>query len=589
MFVKSANLLGWRAKKHEEKVVVKIVKWILLGLFLIIFHIEVYAENRYINNMMVLNELEDSDVAEIEMRGNGESCRLSFGSDGVIYDTSCFAIVNSKGLKVYCTPNKKLCKTYAEIYAFIFNPRPQAVTIRGIVLVASLDSAIEFKDGSGSISFLTNSDTGNKIFFNCKSGDYCEVVGVVNDGFLVSVNNARKIQNKHINTSTDTQLQANANRTMAPKKNHSIQTEITWRSLGIGIHNPGEIKDWTYFGIKTAQEASKWIDALKPLGGISYAGAARIWKQNGFSATEVKDWVLIGAKTPERAQWWIKAGAKTPLEVQEWKNIGVDTTNNIYSWKSIEFNTPSKAKMWIDINIKESSEVKKWLNVGINIPKHVQAWKAVEVQNHNDVAAWKKNGLTTPEEVKKWKDSGITTAQQASHWIQADIASLSEIKKWQSIGINDGNTYKEWKKYVQNVDGAKEWMDASYTLSDVASQVSSGNLSPSDVKWSSIKNKFWILVLIIIGILVYRALQRKCPNCKSRDFTEIGRESEFIGYEKYSKNEDKYTKKAGIQKTRGSNVKVDEVYDVETTYKCNECGEIFTQDDRERKTNIRNR
>jgi len=550
---------------------VKIVKWILLGLILSAYSTEIYAANKYVNNMTVLNANEDSDTAEIEMRGNGESCRLSLGSDGVIYATSCRTMVNSKKVKIYCTSKKKLCKTYDEIYAFIFNPRPQAVTIRGIVLVASLDSAIEFKDGNGSISFLTNSDTGNKIFSSCKSGDYCEIIGVVNDGFLVSVNNARKIQNKY----TDTQLQANTNRAIAPQQNHSIQIEITWRSLGIGIHNLGEIKDWTYYGIKTPVEASEWISALKPLGGISYAGAARIWKQNGFSASEVKEWVLIGAKTPERAQWWIKAGAKTPFEVREWRNIGVDTTNNISAWKSTEFNTPAKAKMWIDINIKESSEVKKWLNAGVNTPKHVQEWKAVGVQDYNDVTAWKKNGLTTPKEVQEWKGSGITTAEQASRWLQADVTSISEIKKWQAIGINDGNTCKEWKKYVQNIDGAKEWMDASYTLSDVASQVNSGNLSPSDVKWSSIKNKFWILVLIIIGILAYRALQRKCPNCKSRDFTEIDEEYYSKGYEQYDKKGNTYTKRNALSSKRGRFEKVNEVFDVTTTYRCNKCNETF--------------
>lgn len=693
MFVKNANLLGWRAKKYEEKVVVKIVKWILLGLSLIVLNTEIYAENRYINNMMVLNENEDSDTAEIAMSGNGESCRLSFGSDGIIYNTSCRTMVNSKGVKIYCTAKKKLCKTYDEIYAFIFNPQPKKITFRGVVS----SSAIELDD-DGAIWFSPKSNNARMIFDSCKSGDYCEIVGVVNDGFLVSVNNAKKINSANLaqannhntiphytfngvyklegrieqvmhygppgygedpqndkkltayilkllqpikvlsskddefNFTTETsevqlvihnfenikKLISNkstvflsgeffsshtgyhirkllmdvksinikkknttaANKLITPigaKKTNivSSSSNITWRDLGIGIHNPGEIKDWTYYGIKTPEEASEWISALKPLGGISYAGAARIWKQNGFSASEVKEWVLIGTKTPERAQWWIKSGAKTPFEVREWRNIGVDTTNNIYAWKSTEFNTPSKAKTWIDINIKESSEVEKWLNAGVNRPKHVQEWKAVGVQDYNDVRAWKKNGLTTPKEVQAWKGSGITTAEQASRWIQADVTSISEIKKWQEIGINDGNTCKEWKKYVQDIDGVKEWMDASYTLSDVASQVNSGNLSPSDVKWSKMKNIFWVLILIIVGIFGYRALQLKCPKCKSRNFTKIDEKSQKTGYQQYSKKGNTYTKVKGLSQKRGKYKKVEAVSDVTATYRCDDCGEVF--------------
>lgn len=75
------------------------------------------------NNLIVLNGEEDSDVAEIEISGNGESCRLDFESTGKIYSKSCLSIVNSKGVKIYCTPKKKMCKTYDEIYTFIFEPQ----------------------------------------------------------------------------------------------------------------------------------------------------------------------------------------------------------------------------------------------------------------------------------------------------------------------------------------------------------------------------------------------------------------------------------------------------------------------------------
>ena len=175
------------------------------------------------------------------------------------------------------------------------------------------------------------------------------------------------------------------------------ENKITWKNLGFGIHNPAEITDWTHYGIKTADEASLWIDALKPLGGISYAGAARIWKQNGFSANEAKGWVLIGAKTPERVRYWTNVGIKNA------------------------------------------------------------------------------------EEAQKWKDAGFATAQQVAEWIHAGINSVTEVQQWQEIGIYNVNSCKDWKSYVDNPNKAKEWMDASYSLDDVARQVAKGYLSPSDV------------------------------------------------------------------------------------------------------------
>ena len=73
------------------------------------------------DNLIVLNEEEEGDVVLIQLQGNGETCKLYFSSDGSIDNNSCLSIVNSKGLKIYCTPRKKMCKTYNEIHTFIFS------------------------------------------------------------------------------------------------------------------------------------------------------------------------------------------------------------------------------------------------------------------------------------------------------------------------------------------------------------------------------------------------------------------------------------------------------------------------------------
>lgn len=98
------------------------MKKIILTVLLAV--ISIYADN----NLIVLNDEEDSDVAELEIRGNGESCRLDFESTGKIYNSSCHSIVNSKGVRIYCTAKKKMCKTYDEIHAFVFEPQPQIST-----------------------------------------------------------------------------------------------------------------------------------------------------------------------------------------------------------------------------------------------------------------------------------------------------------------------------------------------------------------------------------------------------------------------------------------------------------------------------
>jgi len=63
----------------------------------------------------------------------------------------------------------------------------RTITAKGIIIFATLDSAIEINDGADSIGFLTDSEIGNKIFSICKVGEYCEITGVVNNKFFLSV------------------------------------------------------------------------------------------------------------------------------------------------------------------------------------------------------------------------------------------------------------------------------------------------------------------------------------------------------------------------------------------------------------------
>ncbi len=221
-------------------------------------------------------------------------------------------------------------------------------------------------------------------------------------------------------------------------------SSMTWQELGIGIHNPGEIKDWTYYGILTPKEASMWIDALKPLGNISYASAARLWVQNGFSAQETKAWVAVGAKSPESAKWWMNSGVKNPKELKQWQQMGVKDRYKIEAWMLHGVSTPQ--------------EVQKWISIGVNTPDEVDAWQKI--------------GIKTAAEVQQWKAIGVNHASDASKWIQAGVGSTQEVQQWQAIGVHDGYTCQKWKERAKATTPreAKKWMDASLSADEVESR-----------------------------------------------------------------------------------------------------------------------
>jgi len=103
---------------------------------------------------------------------------------------------------------------------------------------------------------------------------------------------------------------------------------------------------------------------------------------------------------------------------------------------------------------------------------------------------------------------------------------------------------------------------------------------------------FWvylILAIIAAALIWHFFLRLRCPKCRSLDYTELDSQSRFIGYQRYTKERGKggkteYKKTPGIHQTRGKNEKVEEVYETTSTYKCDKCGEIFTNDTKSTKS-----
>jgi hypothetical protein len=183
---------------------------------------------------------------------------------------------------------------------------------------------------------------------------------------------------------------------------------VTWESLGIGVHNKGEITDWTYFGIKSPKEAASWIDAFQPLGAVSYAGTARIWKQNGYTADEAKEWIAAGLKSPGAISSWKNAGINSTEELQRWKSIGIDTSGALSAWINAGFYTPESAKKCLKISLKDPMACRRQL----------EAWKQEKVI-HEDVS------------IKRKKEVVTTTAQtdMSTNGSNKNIAAVEEISK----------------------------------------------------------------------------------------------------------------------------------------------------------------
>lgn len=177
----------------------------------------------------------------------------------------------------------------------------------------------------------------------------------------------------------------------------------TWQDLGIGIDNPGEITDWTYFGTKTPREASEWITALKPLGNVSYSGAARIWKQNGYSASDVKKWVAIGVQTPEEGRRWHHYEVNSANVAKAWIDIGIDTPNKVGTWKSSNIMSHAEVKQWQDIGIEDAYIVNEWRSVGVNTFTEVKEWKSKSIKTAQALKEYKREQLRKTEEEKEKK------------------------------------------------------------------------------------------------------------------------------------------------------------------------------------------
>jgi len=56
------------------------------------------------------------------IKGNNEECDVTYQENKKLTDTTCLSLTNSKGMKIYCTETKKMCKSQSELDNFVNPP-----------------------------------------------------------------------------------------------------------------------------------------------------------------------------------------------------------------------------------------------------------------------------------------------------------------------------------------------------------------------------------------------------------------------------------------------------------------------------------
>ena len=68
-------------------------------------------------------------VNDYTIQGNGEKCKLTYAVDEHdLISSTCVKLTNSKGIKIFCTPGKKICKTEGEIINLFANKETKQPT-----------------------------------------------------------------------------------------------------------------------------------------------------------------------------------------------------------------------------------------------------------------------------------------------------------------------------------------------------------------------------------------------------------------------------------------------------------------------------
>ncbi len=124
-----------------------------------ISYLQAYSPTRPSNQItfQTVNE----DVVHAIIKGNGEQCKVYMHFEGIILETNCLQLTNSKKIKIFCTKQKKICKTEKEVIdAFNNVYSPQDTT--GTYEVTTIELNVRDNPG-GESNVLGTVKMGDKV------------------------------------------------------------------------------------------------------------------------------------------------------------------------------------------------------------------------------------------------------------------------------------------------------------------------------------------------------------------------------------------------------------------------------------------
>lgn len=108
------------------------LKLVTLSIFLLVMPLHAS------NDMRMIDYDKKKDISKIEVFDQkGNVCDTTLNLSGVIKESDCIQLTNSKGIKIFCTAKKRICKTEQELLDFI--PKNEEN--------GSSDNRIEIKEG----------------------------------------------------------------------------------------------------------------------------------------------------------------------------------------------------------------------------------------------------------------------------------------------------------------------------------------------------------------------------------------------------------------------------------------------------------
>jgi len=215
-----------------------------------------------------------------------------------------------------------------------------------------------------------------------------------------------------------------------------------------------KIEDWLREGFteKSAREWMKVIDDPK---------IAIIFKEEGFSVSEAKEWIEAGMKSGELASNWKNAGFNLKDAVF-FEDNGLVLKKVLYFTNDLKIqleDLKTYLEMKLDVN-----KIEEIINKKISLKEYVVFYD-VGVKELDEIIELKefiKEGFNI-EEAEAWKENGFNL-EEAVEW-KINKFNSTEAKEWRENGFNPTEA-KDWKIIVFNSNQAIEWKKNGFKLNE---------------------------------------------------------------------------------------------------------------------------